>query len=58
MTLITFLHTGPTKCPRCGTIGNLRKEDDIQFFECPLCSTEFTDEIMLSEGCEVELMNN
>ena len=58
VTLITFLHAGHTKCPRCGTIGDERNEKEIIFFECPLCSTEFTDEIILSEGSEIELTNN
>ncbi len=58
LTLITFLHAGHTKCPKCGTIGNPKKDKSISFFECPLCNTEFTDEIILSEGLEIELTNN
>ncbi|MCK5593824.1 MAG: hypothetical protein KAI18_01135 [Candidatus Aenigmarchaeota archaeon] len=58
MTLITFLHAGHTKCPKCGTIGDARNEKKINYFECPLCNTEFTDEIILSEGVEIELTNN
>ncbi len=58
LTLITFLHAGHKKCPKCGTFGNTRKEDDIRFYECPLCNTEFTDELILSEGIDVELTNN
>ncbi len=58
LTLITFLHAGHTKCPKCGTIGNKKKDNNINFFECPLCNTEFTDEIILSEGSDIELSNN
>ncbi len=58
MSSITFMHTGLMKCPKCGTIGNSKKKDELKFFECPLCNTEFTDEVILTEGYEIELTNN
>jgi len=47
---ITFIHFGKDKCPHCGTIGNEVKEMEIRFLECPLCSTKFTNEIVLHKG--------
>lgn len=47
---ISFMHFGKDKCPHCGTIGNEIKGGEITFFECPLCSTKFTNEIVLHKG--------
>ncbi|MBW6451809.1 MAG: hypothetical protein K0B02_03710 [DPANN group archaeon] len=55
---ITFLHIGKKKCPKCGVIGNKKKEGTLSFFECPRCNTEFTNEMILSDGDEMDLLNN
>ena len=47
---ITFIHFGKDKCPHCGTIGNEVKSKEFIFLECPLCSTKFTNEIVLHKG--------
>ncbi len=47
---ITFIHFGRDKCPHCGSIGNEIKEKEFQILECPLCSTKFTNEIVLHKG--------
>lgn len=47
---ITFMHFGRDKCPHCGTIGNKVENDGIAFLECPTCSTQYTNEIILRHG--------
>ena len=58
MSYITFLHIGERKCPRCGVIGNLKKGGTLKFFEGPRCNTEFTNEMILNDGDEIDLINN
>jgi len=42
------------RCPVCGTIGEKKVEKDagerIDYFRCPMCETEFTEEMILSFG--------
>lgn len=44
------MHFGKDKCPHCGTIGNEKKLDEIAFFECPICNTQYTNELVLRHG--------
>lgn len=50
MTTITFLHRGENHCPRCGTVGNQKKDDEIDYLVCPYCDTEYTKELILKLG--------
>jgi DNA-directed RNA polymerase subunit RPC12/RpoP len=47
---ITFLHLGKNKCPRCGSVGDKRDDENIRFYECPRCHTEFTSDIIINDG--------
>jgi len=58
MNIAMFLHPGKRKCPKCGVIGAKAEEENMKFFKCPLCSTEFTDELILNQGDDIELGNN
>ncbi|MCK5698437.1 MAG: hypothetical protein KAH93_01180 [Candidatus Aenigmarchaeota archaeon] len=59
MTSIAFLHMGKDHCPRCGTIGDKKKESQIEYLKCPFCDTEYTNEIILKLGeKEFTLDNN
>lgn len=58
MNIATILHPGKKKCPKCGVIGKKAEEEGLNFFRCPFCSTEFTDELVLNQGDDVELGNN
>ncbi|MFH1431778.1 MAG: hypothetical protein ABIG84_00995 [archaeon] len=50
---------GKDHCPRCGTIGDKKKENTIEYLKCPFCETEYTNEIILKLGeKEITLENN
>ncbi|MCK5233839.1 MAG: hypothetical protein KAJ91_03405 [Candidatus Aenigmarchaeota archaeon] len=57
--MANYMNVGKKQCPRCGRVGTERKEQGINFFECPLCHTEYTPELILSVGdSEFEFENN
>lgn len=58
MNYITFFYAGLKKCPKCGVIGDKKKEGKMEFFECPRCNTEFTNEMILTDGEDIDLINN
>ncbi len=59
LSVANFMNVGKKQCPRCGRVGNERKEQGINFFECPICHTEYTPELILSIGDgEFEFENN
>jgi len=56
---ISFLRLSKHHCPKCGMLGNLRKEHNINFFECPCCKTAFTEDIVIAATDEeIPLDNN
>ena len=57
--LATFIHRGEKHCPKCGMIGNSKEKEEIKFFKCPGCETEFTKEmILMANEEEVAWENN
>lgn len=52
-----FIHIGE-RCPICGMIGDKAKVEGLSFFRCPRCETEFTKEMILSLGKEMEHSKN
>ena len=54
---VSFLHLGEKKCPKCGLIGDVIKgkkaeeaSHKFNYYKCPGCETEFTNELILSIG--------
>ena len=55
---VNLIHAGKNKCPNCGVVGKNAKENEIKFLRCPLCSTEFTNELILNQGDDIHIGNN
>ncbi len=59
LSVANYINIRKKQCPKCGRVGNERKESGINFFECPACHTEFTHDLILSIGeGEFEFENN
>lgn len=56
--MITFVHLGKRKCPNCGGIGEEKSVLGVDMMACPVCKTEFTEEVIIIDGDEVSIANN
>ncbi len=54
----TFLHLGKEKCPKCGVIGNSKSVLGVDMLECPVCHSEFTEELLIIDGEDIAAGNN